>query len=183
MPFKQLQIRHANEICRIRRNLHRIPVLQYILLLIRHRLRPVAENRHLTGKHPPDNQILEPRIILHFINHQMLNIRPLRLPRQAVLQIQNRIHILIPQFPLLQRPPRQRLISLFLQKTIVENIKIHRLIHLPEFFDERNPLLLRQIPVQQRLDLVNKRLRHRIQPREQRNIRKLVIKQRNNLRF
>ena len=113
----------------------------------------------------------------------MLNIRTLRLPRQAVLQIQNRVHILIPQFPLLQRPPRQRLISLFLQKTIVENIKIHRLIHLLEFFDERNPLLLRQIPVQQRLGLINKRLRHRIHPREQRNIRKLVIKQRNNFRF
>ena len=113
----------------------------------------------------------------------MLNIRPLRLPRQPVFQIQNRIHILIPQLPLLQRPPRQRLITFLLQKTIVENIKIHRLIHLPELLNQRNPLLLRQIPVQQRLDLVNKRLRHRIHPREQRNIRKLVIKQRNNLRF
>ena len=156
---------------------------EYILLISVHGLFPVSENRHLAFEKFLDDQILNHGIILHLIHDQMADTAVLLLCFQPVLQIQDRIHILIAKLSFFVLYLRKRRKSFLSQETVVQNIKVSRLVHPVKTALHCLPFFLRKVKSLQRFHLINEILRHCIHSGKQRDIHKFKVKKLDDLLF
>ena len=102
---------------------------------------------------------------------------------QPVFQIQDRIHILITKLSLFILYLWKRRKSFLSQETVVQNIKVSRLVHPVKTALHCLPLFLRKVKSLQRFHLINEILRHCIHSGKQRDIHKFKVKELDDLLF
>ena len=113
MAFEQFHILNPGKFIGILRDLHRVSIasvhndladipakdlrqkFQYILLLFFHRLCFISEDCHPAREKFPKEHILDPGIILHLIDHDMLDSMMIFAAEKRIFQVKDRINVLI----------------------------------------------------------------------------------------
>ena len=199
MAFEQFHILNPGKFIGILRDLHRVSIasvhndladipakdlrqkFQYILLLLFHRLCLISEDRHPAREKFPKEHILDPGIILHLINHDMLDAMMIFAAEKRIFQIKDRIDILITQLTLLQRNTRQWIVACLFKKTTVQNIAVSRLIHTQKTLRQLFLFFICEVSVPQCLHLIDEIFCHCLHSGKKRNIQELKVKQINDL--